>query len=209
MILINVNFIGFQTKLELYVQHLEIKNFTHFDNLSNELTRQEVSLESCQVDEYVSSIVEIQSQIKKRFSEFKSIEPVVSFILNPFKKVDNMEFFCKSLNHFKYNMAELEIEIIDFQADLNLKAAFGCENFWVLVSCEKYPNILDLAYSIHSLFASTYLCESAFSSMKLIKSKLRNNLTNDHLQDSLRLALTNYTPDYTTLVNNMESKISH
>ena len=42
---------------------------------------------------------------------------------------------------------------------------------------------------------STYLCESAFSTMKFIKSKYRSSLTDTSLKHALRLATTNIEVD--------------
>ncbi|PNF20389.1 hypothetical protein B7P43_G09706, partial [Cryptotermes secundus] len=51
-------------------------------------------------------------------------------------------------------------------------------------------------YSVHSCFGSTYLCESAFSYLKMTKSKQRSNMTDEHLQDCMKLALTQHSPDF-------------
>lgn len=60
-----------------------------------------------------------------------------------------------------------------------------------------------------SLFGSTYPCESAFSDMNFIKNKHRTCFSDAHLQDSLRVAVSKYTPDYNTLVNSMRCQSSH
>ncbi|KAI5621053.1 general transcription factor II-I repeat domain-containing protein 2-like [Silurus asotus] len=78
-------------------------------------------------------------------------------------------------------------------------------NFWHLVKTEKYRSLCTAAIKIASLFGSTYLCESAFSDMNFIKNKHRTHLTDAHLQDSLRVAVSNYTPDDNTLVNSQSS----
>ena len=38
------------------------------------------------------------------------------------------------------------------------------------------------------MFGKTYVCESTFSTMKEVKSKNRNRMTDETLDDSLRLA---------------------
>ncbi|KAK1881707.1 SCAN domain containing protein 3, partial [Dissostichus eleginoides] len=58
-------------------------------------------------------------------------------------------------------------------------------------------------------FGSTYLCETAFSQMKIIKSKYRTRMTDAHLTDCLRLAITNYQPDFKRLTDNVQSQQSH
>jgi hypothetical protein len=46
-----------------------------------------------------------------------------------------------------------------------------------------------------SLLGSTYVCESAFSAFKQIKSKPRNRIESASLESSLRLCLTERTVD--------------
>ena len=61
---------------------------------------------------------------------------------------------------------------------------------------------------VSSLFGSTYLCESAFSDINFIKNKHRTRLTDAHLQDSLKVTVSSYTPDYNTLVNSMQCQLT-
>jgi hypothetical protein len=49
------------------------------------------------------------------------------------------------------------------------------------------------------------LCEFAFSYLKMTKSKQRSNITDEHLQDSLKLALTQYSPDFQQMVEQGKS----
>lgn len=71
-----------------------------------------------------------------------------------------------------------------------------------VMSEEKYSYLRNVAY-----FGSTYLCETAFSHMKMIKTEYRATgteyLSDDHLEQCLRLAVSNYSPDYDQLVNQM------
>jgi hypothetical protein len=47
-----------------------------------------------------------------------------------------------------------------------------------------------------SIFESTYLCEEAFSQMKIIKSRYRSRLTDEHLKYCLHMCLSNYEPSF-------------
>ena len=55
------------------------------------------------------------------------------------------------------------------------------DEFWRLVSGERFPKLYDFALRFCSLFDSTYVCESAFSVMKHLKSKTRNRLDSEML----------------------------
>jgi hypothetical protein len=49
---------------------------------------------------------------------------------------------------------------------------------------------------IISMFASSYLCEQVFSSMKLRKISVRNRLTDGHLASLLRVTASQLEPEY-------------
>ena len=62
---------------------------------------------------------------------------------------------------------------------------------------------------ILSLFASSYLCEQAFSSMNLVETKLRSRLTEANLHANLRIALAvDLKPDIANLVKNKQCQVS-
>ena len=94
------------------------------------------------------------------------------------------------------------------RSDVELKVRCNNDDFWKHVSVEKCPNLRKIPFMLNTYFASTYLCESTFSNMKLIKSKNRNVLTNDHLNDCVRLSVTSYKPNYRFLAEQMQCKSS-
>ena len=59
-----------------------------------------------------------------------------------------------------------------------------------------------------SIFGTTYGCESLHSTLKFIKSKYRSELTDEHLSELVRTALTNYQPDFTKLTEKMNTRKS-
>ncbi|KAK0131923.1 General transcription factor II-I repeat domain-containing protein 2B [Merluccius polli] len=74
---------------------------------------------------------------------------------------------------------------------------------------EKFPLLTACALKLSAYFGSTYLCEMAFSQMKIIKSKYRSCLTDVHLTDCLRLAVCSYEPNYKELADTILSQPSH
>ena len=74
---------------------------------------------------------------------------------------------------------------------------------------QQYPNLIDHAKKMASMFGSTYVCEQLFSSMKVTKSKLRTQLNDSHLQDIILLATSNLTPDLHKLSSQKQHQISH
>ena len=63
----------------------------------------------------------------------------------------------------------------------------------------KYPEFKKAACRIISIFGTPYLCESFYSTLKFVKSKQRSVLTNQHLKELLRSAVTNYSPNFIEL----------
>jgi len=85
------------------------------------------------------------------------------------------------------------MELCDVQADsfVRGKRHRDSEEFRRLVSEEKYPKLNYFALRFSLLVGRTYVRESAFSTMKLIKSKTRTcRLDSQMLSACLRLALT-------------------
>jgi hypothetical protein len=101
------------------------------------------------------------------------------------------------------------MEMVDLQNDIVLKNRSRDSDFWGLVSKEQYPLLTACALSVSAYFGSTYLCEMAFSQMKIIKSKYRSRLTDRHLTDCLRLAVCSYEPDFKALTDSIQSQPSH
>ena len=102
---------------------------------------------------------------------------------------------------------DTQTEILTLQADTEFKSrAHG--QFWNLLTEEKNPNIKKCATSLTALFGSTYWCESAFSHMKIIKSKYCSIMTDDHLEGCLRLVTSSYFPDYASLADFIQCKSS-
>lgn len=77
--------------------------------------------------------------------------------------------------------SSVENKVLQIISDIHLKATASDTKFWYFISEDKYPNLRQIALHLTAMFGSTYLCESAFSEMKIIKSKYRNRLTDEHI----------------------------
>ena len=74
---------------------------------------------------------------------------------------------------------------------------------------ENYPNVKRAALKIMSMFGSTYVSESVFSTLKHVKSKHHSVLTDTHVRELLRVATTEYKPDLKRIVQGKECQKSH
>ena len=72
-----------------------------------------------------------------------------------------------------------------------------------------YPRPRHYTQKILSCFPTTYCCESTFSYMTQIKTKLRTQLTDVHMEDQLRLQTTMLEPNIELLVKNKQYQKSH
>src|SRR4029434_1776034 len=67
-----------------------------------------------------------------------------------------------------------------------------------LQSYQATCSVIVTVHQLHnkSVHTSTYSCESAFSTMNMVKNQYRSTLTNEHLHQCLRLASTPFMPKF-------------
>ena len=91
------------------------------------------------------------------------------------------------------------MELIELQNNKGLKEAYKevelLEFYKKYMSIEVFPHLCRHAIKYFSLFGSTYNCEQLFSKMKHVKTEQRNRLTDEHLNNSLRIASSNIKAD--------------
>ena len=105
----------------------------------------------------------------------------------------------------------MQMELIELQGNEDLRREmrdYSLLEFYKNLSKEAFPRITDFARKKMSLFGSTYMCEQLFTKMKHAKSKTRSRLTNHHLQNNLRVAISSNSPNIETLVENHQAQIS-
>ena len=98
----------------------------------------------------------------------------------------------------------LELELINSDAANNDFSSMSVTQFWI--KClQSYP-ILSGSALCFLPFPTTYLCETGFSSLLVIKSKYRNRLD---AEDDLRCALAKTAPRIPDLVKQKQAQPSH
>ena len=118
--------------------------------------------------------------------------PQITFLVDPF----NFETDCLKAPLVS-DEATSELEMIDLCEEDKLKAALreGTTEFWKSVPMKKYPNIKWAALKVLSMFGSTYVCESVFSTLNHVKSRDRSVLTDTHVKELLQVATMEYKSD--------------
>ena len=188
----------FLDKLALWGRKVEMGNITSFQRL-NEIVGEEPLAEELQqeIKEHLSIL---QEEFRHYFHDIDANENVqLKLARNPFRcPVDDLpddiqEEFLELIN----NTAAKE----DFQE----QQQFSISNYWARMLSD-YPKTSEFALKILIPFSSTYLCESGFSTLVVIKSKARNRLD---AQADMRCALSHTDPRIDLLVSKKQIHHSH
>lgn len=127
---------------------------------------------------------------------------------------ENIQFKL-SRNPFRCNVDDIPNEIQEeFLELINNTAAkeefqeqqqFSNSNWWAKI-LSAFPKTSKFALKVLIPFSSTYLCESGFSTLLVIKSKARNRLD---AEDDMRCALSHTNPRFDLLVSRKQLHPSH
>ena len=100
-------------------------------------------------------------------------------------------------------LSEFQLEHCELQCDPFLLSRKNetQKRFCKLVSKDKFPKLKDFALKMNSMFESTYVCESTFSTVKLVESRNKNRMVNQTLDNCLRLSTTSIDIDVETIVS--------
>ncbi|PNF35719.1 hypothetical protein B7P43_G16163 [Cryptotermes secundus] len=188
---------SFRKKLHLFKSALDKNNLLHFP-CCRKLSEEEEE-EDLEFRDYTEIIEDLSSEFDRRFNDFESFRPDISLFSNP--------IHCD----IESQPGHLQLELCELQCDpsLNTSQVTGID-FWKLLSPERYPLLRNWALKLCSVFASTYICETAFSSLKHVKSKNRNRLSDVVLSHILRVATSQLEVDFISLVSSfMKPQCSH
>lgn len=150
-----------------------------------------------------------------RFTDFDTVAKIYNFLIAPFNSpIDTLEI-ADAIQLFdpelKENLPSLMIDLDHLPTNRELKGVLAAGgNIWpVIAKNNKYPVLLEIYKKLTCCFGSTYLCESTFSNLKLIKSAIRNSLTDNDLQNALRIPLSTYKPNLQKLAAGMQNHLTH
>ncbi|XP_068235602.1 general transcription factor II-I repeat domain-containing protein 2B-like [Palaemon carinicauda] len=106
---------------------------------------------------------------------------------------------------------ELQMELIKMSEDNILKSRFDKRENPVEIreNAIEYPRLHKHARRLISCFSSTYCCEPTFSYLAQIKNSLKTQLTDEHLEDYLRLRTTMLEPDIKMLPQKKQTQRNH
>ncbi|CAK1582675.1 unnamed protein product [Parnassius mnemosyne] len=133
--------------------------------------------------QYAAELKLLSEQFSNRFSDFKNIEDCFSLFATPTK--------C----NIQIAPIHLQMELIEIQENSLLKS--------------KFEDLRKFARRLICAFGSTYKCEQFFSLMKVTKSTHRTRLTDDNLENSLRLCISGINANIDGLVSRIQAQVSH
>lgn len=198
---------AFQMKLKLFVSQLENEDLCQFPHLNEQ---RECAPDNGNLAKYTEKIKFLQESFESRFHDFAKEEDSILAFINPFSLCEQKIMKMPS---------NLQMELIDLKTNSSLKMKFDelssvpnasdMIKFWRSLPCENFPELRKFAQSFICRFGTTYRCEQAFSSMKLIKSKTRSRLTDSNLKNTLLLSVTNLTPRIEKLAKSKQPQKSH
>jgi hypothetical protein len=177
------NIRAFMKKLKVWSIKVKTNNYDMFPFLK--LHMESNNLEFLNIKELIE--IHLTGLLKHLEHHFPKVNQQYMFewIWNPF----NVEIETQELSQ------EQKDKLIELSCYLQLESRFESmkiPRFWLSVRNE-FPDLSKSAANYLMPFATTYLCEKAFSCLVFIKNKYRNTLKS--VENELRLALTQIEPD--------------
>ncbi len=197
---------AFKAKLQLFQSHLSTKNTTHFPHL-NGLYSQNYTPRL--LKSFAACLRDMLQEFQERFVEFEGKRTLFTLVSNPWLITTEELEACKPFIS-QDNLPSAQLELLDLQTNDVLRRlhaqADSQQTFWKTVH---EPILRNMAFKILSMFGSTYRCEQTFSTMGVIKNKLRNRLSNEHTTELVKAAVTTLKPNFAHIVTMIQAQKSH
>ena len=228
--------ITFENKSTIFAQDFERETLFHFPSL---LKHRQENNSSIDKHHFKTIILNMREAFLSRFQEFKNSKATWAFVKNPLNAtitelkfsafeigigsieiqlldLKNKEIWCSKFERLCVGLEILEKKKCDLSWQHKWSALNDLEkehmiifNTWNSI-LDSYDQLKKLAFGVLSLFGSTSnICEQSFSSMHIIKSKLRSRLIDENLESCLKLKTTTYKPDLLKLCKEMQTHCSH
>lgn len=182
---------AFHRKLDLFREGFSLRraNLVHFP-ACEEMRKDNPGCEKL-LQKYRADIEKLQEQFNDRFQDFHVMQPRIALFTDPLSAAVSDQ------------PSQLQLELCELQSDPFFQAKRNERgiSFWRLLPEARFPLLRDFALSMASMFGSTYICESSFSTMKHIKSKERNRLTDETLFHLMRIGCTKIDIDIQAIVS--------
>lgn len=187
---------GFQKKLLLWKRKLEEEqvNTDCFPALQDILQEKSLSLDPSLKIIFTQHLSSLSEHFEQYFPE--NLERY-DWVRNPFQSTTPSTL-----------STEEEEQLIELSCDSSLKLQYNKDKllqFWSTVSSE-YRSISTAALRVLLPFATSYLCETGFSAVAVIKNKYRSKL---NLEKEMRVAISKLEPRFEKLCSEKQAHPSH
>jgi hypothetical protein len=193
---------AFEVKLKLWEHQLNNKNYTHFETCKQVM--REFEGFDFNVDTHLKLIQDLIIEFQERFIDFRNHKFQFELFTDPF-----------NVNVYE-SPEDLQMELIEIQSNDSLKAKFSkmssIDFYQYLQNSfpDSYLMIKNNALRVISMFGSTYLCEQLFSSLKFNKSKQRSTISDQHLNDCMKInSAKSLSPNIDKIVSEMQCHVSN
>ena len=194
---------AFICKISFWIDLCNENDSASFPSLAAIINSKEYLLQSSDIESVFADAKEhlqlMQQQFRRYFPDSREIAQQLAWIRNPFA-VTNFSLY-------SLTAAERE-QFIEMVSDETLKLKLNSSSvtkFWISVR-DEFPAIANKAINKLLPFGSTYLCESSFSALAIIKSKPRNKLT---VANDLIVSVSSVSPCLTRLASKKQAHPSH
>ncbi|CAG4980470.1 unnamed protein product [Parnassius apollo] len=183
---------GFIAKLQLWNKKLSSENVISFSRLFEVIKNNKLDA-NLKADIKIH-LQALEDEFRRHYRDIDSESPIWHMTRNPFV-VDVLQL-----------PEEVQKEFLEMKTDSSMKDEFHLltlEKFWI----KRLPvnsKLASLTLRVLIPFSSTYLCETGFSALVLIKTKQRNRLDVD---SHLMIALARTEPRINQLVQNMQKNL--
>jgi len=187
---------AFSTKTKMWNTQLKKGNLAHFKTCRDFCSNKSIKFNG---KIYAEKLHELTVEFERRFTDFELQKPSFEMFQNPF-----------SINPETVD-ENLQMELIDLQENLELKAKFtelSIKGFYRFLP-ESISQIRLNAARTLCMFGSTYICEVLFSAMLANKSKVRSQLSDSNLRAILKVHCAQaIQPNIEEIVKNKRCRVS-
>ena len=187
---------AFQLKLKLWQKKLDENKLYMLSNLSAFFEENDIEQET--MNKTILSVKDHFTILEEEISRYFPNLPDMPFALARCP-------FTLKVKDVPENAQEEFIDLITSDAAKNDFSSMSVSKFWIKCS-KSFPVLSEIVLRLLLPFPTTYLCETGFSSLLVIKSKYRSRLV---VEDDLRCALANTAPRISDLVRKKQPQTSH
>ncbi len=155
-------------------------------------------------------------EFQERFSDFRENKFIFDLFTDPFNINVYESQELQEEEQLQELSEELQMELIELQSNDMIKLKFqkmhSIEFYQYLqyAFADSYSKIKENALKVICMFGSTYLCEQLFSVLKLNKSKQRSLISDQHLNDCMKIIFArNISPNIDKIISEMQCQSSH